>query len=92
MNTPVREARLALIARAVAYLDSTPHGEVVHLLVSDPIIRLSNEWRTNPAALADHLRAFDMDANPTALYGAYKRAQNVLLAAGLPHMLDDDLT
>ncbi|MGI5274714.1 hypothetical protein ACQEUU_37155 [Nonomuraea sp. CA-218870] len=90
MNIPVRRARLALIARAVAWLDGTPRDEVARQLVSDPSIRLRNEWRTDPAALADHLRACDMDSEPAAFFGAFKAAQNVLLTAGLPYMPDDD--
>jgi hypothetical protein len=89
MNVSAREARLALIARAVAWLDATPRDQMVRQLVSDPSIRLSNEWRTNPAGLADHLRLVGADAEPAALFGAYKRAQNVLSAAGLASMLDD---
>ncbi|MEV6036003.1 hypothetical protein AB0L65_32950 [Nonomuraea sp. NPDC052116] len=87
--TFVREARLALIARAVAWLDDTPSDEVVRQLVSDPSIRLRNEWRTNPVGLADHLRTVGANSDSAALFGAYKAAQNVLLAAGLPHMTDD---
>ncbi|MER7361885.1 hypothetical protein [Nonomuraea wenchangensis] len=89
MNLSVRDVRLALIARAVAWLDETPHAEAVRQLVSDPSIRLRNEWRTNPAELADHLRAVDTNTDSAALFGAFKAAQNVLLAAGLPHMPDD---
>lgn len=89
MNIAVREARLALIARAVAWLDGTPTGEVVRQLVSDPSARLSNEWRTNPAGLADDLRAVGIDSDTAVLFSAFKRAQNVLLAAGLPYMPDD---
>jgi hypothetical protein len=90
MNIPVRNARLALIARAVAWLDNTPHDEAVRQLVSDPSIRLSNEWRTDPAGLADGLRTVGIDSDTAVFFGAFKRAQNVLLAAGLSYMPSDD--
>jgi hypothetical protein len=89
MNLPLRKARLALIARAVAWIDETPQAEAVRQLVSDPSIRLRNEWRTDPAGLADHLRACDRDSEAASFFGAFKAAQNVLLAAGLPCMPDD---
>ncbi|MFI9845170.1 hypothetical protein ACIHFD_49685 [Nonomuraea sp. NPDC051941] len=87
MNILVRHLRLAVINHALAHIDNTP-GDVVVAQLASPTVRMRGHLRNDPAALADFLRSVTMDADTPTFYAAFKGAQNVLIAAGLPYMPD----
>jgi hypothetical protein len=76
----VRTWRLALIARAVEHLDTTPRGELLEQLARTDV-RLPRDLRRDPAGLAARLRAVTPTSATAEVFGSYKRAQNMLLAA-----------
>ncbi|MFI5783511.1 hypothetical protein [Nocardia sp. NPDC051570] len=75
-------ARRAVIDRAIAHLRGTDPAVVLAQL-ADPDLRLHDHLRRDPQALAASL-ADGRFARGGRLFGAYKGAQQVLRAAGLP--------
>jgi hypothetical protein len=82
MNTEILHARRATIARAVAHLRHSSYPMVRRQLLD---AALWSHWQRNPSALADHLSRCAGDPDDVGrFFGAWKGAQRVLLAAGLP--------
>ncbi|MEV0619566.1 hypothetical protein AB0I81_40050 [Nonomuraea sp. NPDC050404] len=80
-------ARQATIAAAIEHLRTTPPALVRRQLLD---ASLHAHWQRNPAALADYLaRSTAAPHDFARFFGAWKGAQRVLLAAGLPWHPDD---
>ncbi|ATL65127.1 hypothetical protein [Nocardia terpenica] len=75
-------ARRAVITRAIGHLTGTDHATVTAQL-ADPSLNLHDHLRRDPVQLA-RLLADGLYAADGRFFGAYKGAQQVLLAAGLP--------
>lgn len=80
-NTDHHAARRATIARAVEHLRTAPYATVRRQLLD---VEIWPHWQRNPAAFADMLDRHATDPEVGRRFGAWKGAQRVLLAAGLP--------
>lgn len=75
-------ARQATITRAVDHLRTTDPATLATQLATTG---LHDHWKTDPAGLADNLELSHTCDSWPQFFGAWKGAQQVLHAAGLPH-------
>ena len=81
-NPEVVAERLSVIARAADALNGMDHETALRVIGAAV---LNPRFAADPHALVAHFRAMSED-DGARLFGAFKAAQKVLVAAGLPYM------
>ena len=77
----VAAPRQATIDRAIALIDTATPSDLTGYLAQT---RIHDHLKSDPATFRDHLAAATPDDTPRH-FGAWKAAQQILQAAGLPY-------
>jgi hypothetical protein len=81
MDADAAARRADTITRAIALIDTAPPADLAGYLAGTNI---HDHLKADPAALRQRLATVD-DMSPGSRFGAWKAAQQILRAAGLPY-------